>query len=135
MKYANKIDDFKNKLPDILFTTKLLKFENNPNFNPCINWLLTENHLGKMLNGEYGKLKSWSKHKEALKKAELSKEQEELQENDINLDLFNTKIGAIEFIATNNQNLKFINPAHKELMKKFDISIKELQPYKEGKSV
>lgn len=135
MKYANKIDDFKDKLPDILFTTKLLKFDNNPKFNPCINWLLAENHLGKLLNGEYGKLKSWSKHKEALKKAELSKEQEELQENNINPDLYDTKIGAIEFIAANNQNLQFINPAHKELMKKFDISIKELQAYKEGKNV
>lgn len=135
MKYVNKIDGFKDKLPDILFTTKLLKFDNNPNFNPCINWLLAENHLGKLLNGEYGKLKSWSKHKEALKKAELTKEHEELQERDINLDLFDSKIKAIEFIADKNSNLKFINPAHKELMKKFDISIKELQAYKEGKNV
>ena len=126
MKYANKIEGFKDKLPDILFTTKLLKFDNNPKFNPCINWLLAENHLGKLLSGEYGTLKSWSKYEDAKKKAELTKEQDELQENNINLDLFDTKIGAIEFIAENNQNLKFINPAHKELMKKYDIWIKEL---------
>lgn len=134
-KYVKKIENLRSKLPDILYTLKTLKFKNNPDFRPTINWLLEENNLGKLLNGGFGAIKSWSKHKEAVKKAELTKEQEELQENDISLDLFDSKIRAIEFIADKNPNLKFINPAHKELMRKFDISIKELQAYKDGKNV
>lgn len=138
LKYANTIEDFKKKLPDILFTTKCLKFDNNPKFNPNINWLLSENHLGKLLNGEYGKLKSWTIHKEKLKKAEEEEQkiqtsqnkvyQQQQQEEELILTC-NSKAAAIELIVNNTMDKTFrvIIPKYKELMKKFDITVNELK--------
>ena len=64
MKYTETIPDFKNKIADILYTLQGLKFENNPKFNPNIDWLLEGNHMTKLINGEYGKLKNWAAEKE-----------------------------------------------------------------------
>ena len=141
LKLTDKIEDFKTKLPDILFTVKKLKFENNPNFDPSINWLLANKNLPKLLNGEFGPLLSWEKHKKELeqkKKSAEQKEQSELQQEQENqkliaqIDSICNKIDAIEFIVNRNSNLNFINPAHKSLMQKFDITKKELENYKDN---
>lgn len=138
LKLTDKIEDFKTKLPDILFTVKKLKFENNPNLNPSINWLLANKNLPKLLNGQFGPLLSWEKHKKKLEqkeKANEKEEQTELQQEEkeqkltIQMDAIKNKIEAIEFIVNQNSNLNFINPAHKNLMKKFDITKKELESY------
>lgn len=140
-KLTDKIEDFKTKLPDILFTVKKLKFENNPNLNPSINWLLANKNLPKLLNGEFGPLLSWEKHKKELeqkKKSAEQKEQSELQQEQENqkliaqIDSICNKIDAIEFIVNRNSDLNFINPAHKSLMQKFDITKKELENYKDN---
>lgn len=141
LKLTDKIEDFKTKLPDILFTVKKLKFENNPNFDPSINWLLANKNLPKLLNGEFGPLLSWGKHKKELeqkKKSAEQKEQSELQQEQENqkliaqIDSICNKIDAIEFIVNRNSDLNFINPAHKSLMQKFDITKKELENYKDN---
>lgn len=141
LKLTDKIEDFKTKLPDILFTVKKLKFENNPNFDPSINWLLANKNLPKLLNGEFGPLLSWEKHKKELeqkKKSAEQKEQSELQQEQENqkliaqIDSICNKIDAIEFIVNRNSDLNFINPAHKSLMQKFDITKKELENYKDN---
>lgn len=76
--YQGKIEGFKDILPDILYTLSKLKFENNPNFTPSINWLLENNNLPKLLNGQYGKMRSWKKHLEYInKKQGLVEEKEE----------------------------------------------------------
>lgn len=141
LKLTDKIEDFKTKLPDILFTVKKLKFENKPNFDPSINWLLANKNLPKLLNGEFGPLLSWEKHKKELeqkKKSAEQKEQSELQQEQENqkliaqIDSICNKIDAIEFIVNRNSDLNFINPAHKSLMQKFDITKKELENYKDN---
>lgn len=141
LKLTDKIEDFKTKLPDILFTVKKLKFENNPNFDPSINWLLANKNLPKLLNGEFGPLLSWEKHKKELeqkKKTTEQKEQTKLQQEQENqkliaqIDSICNKIDAIEFIVNRNSDLNFINPAHKSLMQKFDITKKELENYKDN---
>lgn len=141
LKLSDKIEDFKTKLPDILFTVKNLKFENNPNLNPSINWLLANKNLPKLLNGEFGPLFSWEKHKKKLEQNKKSAEQNEQAENQqeqesqkrlTQIDSIENKIDAIEFIVNQNYNLNFINPAHKSLMQKFDITKKELENYSRG---
>ena len=129
--YYTGIEDFKEKLADILYTTKCLKFDNLPNFDPSINWLLTENHMGKLLNGEYGQLKSWQKHKEYLKQKE--KEEQERRKGlsfDEELPVFDTKTAAMEYIADSVKDLKSLNflpPYSKQLMQQFDITKPELE--------
>ena len=140
-KLTDKIEDFKTKLPDILFTVKKLKFENNPDFDPSINWLLDKTNLHKLLNGQFGPLLSWEKHKKELEQKKISAEQNEQAENQqeqenqkrlAQIDSIENKIDAIEFIVNQNSNLNFINPAHKSLMQKFDITKKELENYSKG---
>lgn len=135
-KLADKVEDFKTKLPDILFTVKNLKFANNPDLDPSINWLLAKTNLNKLLNGEFGPLLSWEKYKKELeqkKKAAQQQEQTERQQEQEKqllseqIDSICNKIDAITFIISHNQNLDFINPAHKQLMQKFDITKKELE--------
>ena len=148
VEFDQTIPDFRKKLPDILYTLKNLKFKNNPDFDPSINWLLSENHLAKLLNGEYGKLQSWQAEKDRLKQqAEYNKrikasedvaESKIRQEEEIiaNCD---SKIKAIDLIVAKSQesgveifqNFKKIHPRYKDLMKKFDITVKELKEWRE----
>lgn len=68
--YLNKIENFKELLPDILLTLKGLKFDTDINFKPCANWLLKDNNLAKIANGEFGKLKKNKKESDERKKNE-----------------------------------------------------------------
>lgn len=137
-KLANRIEDFKTKLPDILYTTKKLKFGNNPDLDPSINWLLAKTNLNKLLNGEFGPLLSWEKHKRELeeqKKANEQQEQTDRQEKQAKetllaqINSINTKVDAIEFIIAQNPHLDFINPLHKPLMQKFELTKTDLENY------
>lgn len=137
-KLANRIEDFKTKLPDILYTTKKLKFGNNPDLDPSINWLLAKTNLNKLLNGEFGPLLSWEKHKRELeeqKKANEQQEQTDRQEKQAKetllaqINSINTKVDAIEFIVAQNPHLDFINPLHKPLMQKFELTKTDLENY------
>lgn len=137
-KLVNRIEDFKTKLPDILYTTKKLKFGNNPDLDPSINWLLAKTNLNKLLNGEFGPLLSWEKHKRELeeqKKATEQQEQTDRQEKQAKetllaqINSINTKVDAIEFIVAQNPHLDFINPLHKPLMQKFELTKKDLENY------
>ena len=137
-KLVNRIENFKTKLPDILYTTKKLKFGNNPDLDPSINWLLAKTNLNKLLNGEFGPLLSWEKHKRELeeqKKATEQQEQTDRQEKQAKetllaqINSINTKVDAIEFIVAQNPHLDFINPLHKPLMQKFELTKKDLENY------
>ena len=139
-KYAKKIDDLRTKLPDILYTLKTLRFENNPKFIPTINWLLESNNLVKLLNGGYGELKSWKKHKEYLQAKEKERLAEELikqqeAENVFDIETVTSKAEAIELLVKNAvyikaQNQCKINPVFSQLLKKFDIALSEIKRIK-----
>lgn len=137
---ATKIENWKEKLPNVLYTLKLLKFPNLPNFDPSINWLLAENHLQKLLNGEYGKLLNWSEAKIAQAQKTAAKEEElraakeledDYKQTQETLAQISSKAIAIETIIKNTQdkNFKIILPQYKDLMSRFDITVKELKTW------
>ena len=133
LNYSERIENFKEKLPDILYTTKLLKFDNNPKFNPSVNWLLRDNHLGNLLSGEYGEMKSWSKHLAALKKLEEQKQAEEQDNEPAEIYThISSKAVALDILATKCKvyQQKIIglgDPNLSELKNRFDISESELK--------
>ena len=67
--YSKRIENFKELLPDILYTLHNIKFSNDINFNPASNWLLEKNNLSQILNGQWGKLL----HKTSKKEQEKNK--------------------------------------------------------------
>ena len=87
--------------------------------------------LAEVLHGEFGKLKH-KKTKEEIKAEEEAKRVEaeaksRPSEIDIEMNSIINKIDAIEFIAKRNyQHPQFINPSHKDLMKRFDITTQEI---------
>lgn len=140
VKHDLNISDFRKKLPDILYTVKHLRFENNKNFKPSINWLLASNHLETLLNGGYGQIKSWGEHKAKVKAAERAEKQKEAEEQIakdviINSETIVNKIDAIDYLVRSSKSLDFMEPDKKTLMKKFDITKKELQDYKDKHNV
>lgn len=137
--FDTAVEEFRKKLPDILYTLKKLKFKNNPDFKPGINWLLSENHLYKLLNGEYGAVLSWAEYKEtqkriAAKQAKEQAEQEAENANVFDLDTISSKAAAIQYISNNNKDLKLMIPDHKKLMRKFDITLQEIKSFREDEN-
>lgn len=137
LKYSEQIENFKDNLADYLYTTKLLKFENNPKFNPSINWLLTDNHLPKLVNGEYGKIASWAKAVAARKAQEKQEqmEQAEQKKNSFNVETVSTRVEAVDILLRNCQWLKGLNRLQiyanaEPLLKKFDIDKNEIKELK-----
>lgn len=131
--YNNQIEDLKSKLPDILYTLKNLKFDTDMTFKPCANWLLAKNNLGKLINGEFGKLKHKKTEKEIKAEERQRQEQEQLtnqpNEFEMAIDSICNKIDAIEFIQNyqKDSSSTMIIPPLKSLMKKFDITKDELE--------
>lgn len=137
LKYSEQIENFKDNLADYLYTTKLLKFENNPKFNPSINWLLTDNHLPKLVNGEYGKISSWAKAVAARKAQEKQEqiEQAKQEKNSFNIETVPTRVEAVKILLRNCQWIKGLNRLQiyanaEPLLKKFDIDRNEIKELK-----
>lgn len=134
-KYADKIPDLREKLRDVLYTLSTLKFDTKIKFVPGANWLLTDNNLGRLLNGEFGPLK----HKKTAKelREEQAKEQAEQEAENANvfdLDTISSKAAAIQYISNNNKDLKLMIPDHKKLMRKFDITLQEIKSFREDEN-
>lgn len=134
-RYDNKIDDFRNKLPDIIYTLKGLKFETDINFKPCANWLLAKNNLARLVHGEFGKLKHRKTEKE-IQEEQKKKEQEEKERNHSDfseqLEKICNKIDALDLVSnyvTKQSGRLFIMPPLKKLMEKFDITEKEVEEH------
>lgn len=137
LKYSDTIPDFKDKIADILYTLQGLKFENNPKFNPNIDWLLEDNHMTKLVNGEYGKLKSWKAEKERRKIAEESKklEEQKLAESVVDIDSIHNRVDAVDILVKNSSYISIMNklivPSNiLPLLKKFDIDADEIKNLK-----
>jgi len=137
-KYAKKIPDLKTKLRDILYTLKNLRFDTDINFKPCANWLLKDNNLARLVNGEFGKLKhkeSEKEIKERQKQLEIQKTKEN-QPSEIELEIsaISNKTDALEYIKNFYIGKKivvqggkaFIVPYLRTLANKFEISEKEI---------
>lgn len=136
MKYTETIPDFKNKIADILYTLQGLKFENNPKFNPNIDWLLEGNHMTKLINGEYGKLKNWAAEKERRREAKEKSQKQKLNESErIEIETISNRIDAVDLLLKHsiwldNMNTLKINPDVFPLLKKFEINKQEIEVLK-----
>ncbi len=136
--YNKKIPDLKEKLRDIIFTLKNLKFETDINFVPCANWLLKDNHLARLLNGEFGKLKHKATKKE-IKEEQRKEAQEQAQnqaptEIEIKISKIQTREEAIKFLKEyySKEELNYfggkahIFPPFRTILNKFNIKDKEI---------
>lgn len=137
-KYDEKIPELRSKLRDIIYTMKGLKFNTDVNFKPCANWLLKDNNLARIVNGEFGALK----HKKTEK--ELKDEQRQLQlqeaarnqpsELELKIEKCSGKAEALEIISdfykgrtpSIMQGKLMIIPNFRTLMTKFDITNNEV---------
>lgn len=136
LNYSNKIPNLKDKLPDLLYTTQRLKFENKPDFVGSVNWLLKQTNLTQMLNGGFGEIRSWQKHKEWLENKEQQKDLTEIEQEEIfDINTINSQIDAIELIMEHSlyseaHNTIIVTPPYNNLIEKFDLSKKELTKIK-----
>lgn len=129
-KYATTVNNFSNKLPDIIYSLTKLNFKTDITFKPCASWLLTGNNLLRLLNGEFGELKSWQAEKSRRKAEEKQKIKNKEPIEELNYEQFKTKEDAIELILKNTKKLGFINPLYKPLMSRFNITVQELEKLK-----
>jgi CRISPR/Cas system-associated protein endoribonuclease Cas2 len=141
-KYNEKIPNLREQLRDILYTLKNLKFDTDINFKPCANWLLADNNLARLVNGEFGKLK----HKKTAK--ELKEEQKQLalleqkknqpDEIDIKCQAVTNREDAIQLLLENirpmNNGRLFIIPTYQAVMDRFGISNSEIKELINGNS-
>lgn len=137
--YAKKIPDFKDKLRDIIYTLTFVKFDGDINFKPCANWLLKDNNLARLLNGEFGKIRHKATEKE-VKEAE-KKKAEEVAENNKPTELeercfsCSGKAEALSIVKEYYENKDkpkvfqgrlMILPTLRTLLERFDITNKEV---------
>lgn len=137
-RYSNKIPDLKSKLRDIIFTLKNLKFDTDINFVPCANWLLKDNHLVRLVNGEFGKLQHKPTAKEIKEEADRLKAERQKQntpsETELQAEQISSRIEAVDFILEKHIGKKivcrngkaFVEPLYRQLMNRFDISDAEI---------
>ena len=135
-KSAVKIDNFRDKIPDLLYSLKNVKFSNDISIKADIHWLLTKNNIFLLNDGHWGKLRNWEEEKNRRKEEKALKESNKEDTPLTDLSEFDTKIKAIEFLTKNysGKKLQYIHPAHKKLLKKFDITIKELEEFEAKKN-
>lgn len=137
-KYNEKIPDLKAKLRDIIYTLKNLKFDTKTNFKPCANWLLKDNNLARLLNGEFGKLEHCKTQKEIETEKQMIKQQQQEDEKptelQIAIDNVTNKQQALDLIAEFYKDKKLIMsrnkivilPTLRILLSKFHISEQEV---------
>lgn len=137
-KYSSQIEDLREKLPDLIYTLKGLKFETDTKFIPTANWLLKGNNLLRLYNGEFGKLKHKKTTKEIEEEQKKALEKQAEQSKDeiefaTQINSICNKSDAIAFIAKriphNADGRLFINPSLKPLCEKFDIIDREIKDF------
>ena len=137
IEYSNKIENFKELLPDILYTLHNIKFDNDINYKARSNWLLKDNNLAQILNGQYGKLKhkKTTQELEAEKKKQEAEQMEEFEPSELQIlaSSICNKVDAIELITKHatiraGQRIILI-PTLKKLKEKFEITDSDLRDY------
>lgn len=137
--YAKKIPDFKDKLRDIIYTLTFVKFDGDVNFKPCANWLLKDNNLARLLNGEFGKLRHKPTEKELKEKErqEIEAREEKQKPTELEEKCFacSGKAEALSIIKSYYEDKEkpkvfqgrlMTLPTLKTLLERFDITNKEV---------
>lgn len=119
-KLNRQIDDLRSKFPAIFKTLICIKFDLKNIFLPRANWLLKDNNLHQILNGQYGPLKTTISEDE--KKAQLEK----MKEAKAELNLIKTREEAIAY-AVKYSNYAELDTSKKakEFMSKWDFTLKD----------
>lgn len=120
-----KIPDLKKKLPAVLTKLATIKFDLKTGFVPRSNWLLSDNNLQQILNGQYGELKI---ENEKLIEIKAAKDRYVKKIDNFNPEEITSRDAAIEFIVKDNVDHR-LEDCHRELMETFDISISDLTEY------
>ncbi len=137
-RYSNIIPDLKEKIRDIIYTMKFIRFDTSFDFKQGANWLLSKNNLARIYNGEYGPLK----HKKTPHELKQEQKEKELKQTEMNkpseLETLSEncsgKTEALEIIENYYSDKKLnaqsgkvlVLPVLRTLMKKFDITDKEV---------
>lgn len=130
IEYSNQIEDFKQLIPKILKKLHKIKFTTDIGFKARSNWLLKDDNLAQIVNGQYGDLisaKNISENKpiqpscEQEPQANFGVTQAELSE----LNSITSKAEAIRITRSKYNYFDYLPPDHKKLMKKFDVTKKE----------
>ena len=138
--YAKKIPDLKDKLRDIIYTLSTLKFEKaDIKFVPCANWLLKDNNLARIYNGEFGNLKHKPTEKELKEKqrkeAEIEAERNRPSELEERCFACSGKAEALQIIQDYyagkkppcvHQNKIMLLPTLRVLVERYDITNQEV---------
>ena len=120
-----KIPDLKKKLPAIFTKLATIKFDVTSGFVPRSDWLLKDNNLQQILNGQYGELKTDSAQVAEIKAA---KNRYLKKIEDFDISKIDTKEDAIDFIVRDNIDHR-VEECHEQLMEHFGISLSELTEY------
>lgn len=138
-KYSTQISDLREKLPDIIYTLKGLKFETDIKFVPSANWLLKGNNLLRLYNGEFGKLKhklTESEIAEQRKREEEERaERNKPSEIEMQIESVSGKAEALDIIANYYKDRQLVEsrgklmlfPPFRSLVQKFDLTNKEIK--------
>lgn len=136
IKYSNEVENFKQILPDILYTLRFIEVSKDMKFNPRSNWLLTKTNFAKVLHGEFGKIRHKMTAKE-IKAEQKAKQQQQTQKQIPEFDLtgIDTKDKALNLLVDNSTythiyNKLTINSELRPLLKKFGISEEEIKDLK-----
>ena len=125
-----EIKNLKDILPDILYTLKDFKFQNKQDFNPDVEWLLTDDNFIKFKNERWCKLKHY-KTQDEIKKEEIKKEEEQKQNDEFINPLENATskeelVNAIFESRLYKKGQRYLSPLLKDYMKRFNLTKKEL---------
>lgn len=126
--YSNQIEDFKQLIPKILKKLHKIKFDTKIGFQGRSNWLLKDDNLSQIVNGQYGDIITALKED---KKSEAASQPvtDIVSDDDINLDSITSKTTAIAITKAkfyrNDSSFMFLPKRYKELMKRFDVTKKE----------
>ena len=132
-KYNDKIPELRNKMRDIIYTLKCIKFDTDINFKPCANWLLKDNNLGRLLNGEFGPVKHKKTEKELReeqrKQREAEQKRNEPSEFEIRMQNIQSREDAMAFIFDHYKdktllfarNKAMIVPTFRPIMERYGI--------------
>lgn len=131
--YSNQIEDFKQLIPKILKKLHKIKFKTNIGFQARSNWLLKDNNLAQIVNGQYGDIITGETELSETTDNEIPADCK--QDPDLNFGVTKKELSMLESITSKIEAIKitrqkynyfdYLPPDYKKLMKKFDVTKKE----------
>lgn len=138
IEYSNQIEDFKQLIPKILKKLHKIKFTTDIGFKARSNWLLKDDNLAQIVNGQYGDIAIQKKEEtvtpvpftprpmgEGETIGEVMNRKDSGEGASIDLNSITSKAKAIAITKAKFNYFDYLPPDYKKLMKKFDVTKKE----------